>query len=158
MVAGYIRLERVYDPLVGRHLTLKLKNDLSELERASTTLDEFGHQHAIPAAALFDLHLALDEILTNVMSYGYDDDAQHEIVVHLSASPDCPPYHVEIRVEDDGRPFNPLAAAPPDVQASIADRPVGGLGIYLVRRVMDDLEYRRQQGKNMLVMRKMLAG
>jgi anti-sigma regulatory factor (Ser/Thr protein kinase) len=141
-----------------QHLTLTLKNDLSELQRASSTLDEFGQRHALPAAVLFDLHLALDEILTNVMSYGYDDDAQHEIVVHLSVSPDRPPHHVEVEVEDDGRPFNPLDVARPNIEASIEDRPVGGLGIYLVRRVMDDLEYRRQPGKNVLVMRKTLAG
>jgi serine/threonine-protein kinase RsbW len=143
---------------MNRQLTLILKNDLSELERVSSTLDAFGQRHAIPAAALFDLHLALDEILTNVMSYGYDDHAQHEIVVHLGISPGRAPRHVEVAVEDDGRPFNPLDAAPPDVQASIEERPVGGLGIYLVRRVMDDLEYRRQPGKNVLVMRKTLAG
>jgi len=137
---------------------LTLRNDLSELERASTTLDDFGRRHAIPAAALFDVHLALDEIVTNIITYGYEDDAEHEIVVHLSVSPASAPRRVEVEVEDDGRPFNPLDAAPPDVEASVADRAVGGLGIYLVRRVMDDLEYRRQQGKNVLVMRKTLAG
>lgn len=62
-----------------------------------------------------------------------------------------------MEVEDNGRPFNPLEAPTPDVNMSVADRPVGGLGIYLVRRVMDGLEYRRQQGKNVLVMRKTLA-
>ena len=143
---------------MNRQLTLTLKNDLGELERAGSSLDAFGQRHAIPAAALFDLHLALDEILTNVISYGYDDHALHEIVVRLSVSPGRAPLHVEIAVEDDGRPFNPLDAAPPNVQASIEERPVGGLGIYLVRRVMDDLEYRRQQGKNVLLMRKRLAG
>ena len=51
-----------------------------------------------------------------------------------------------MEVEDDGRPFNPLEAAPPDVNSPVEDRPIGGLGIYLVRRVMDDLEYRRQRG------------
>lgn len=140
---------------MSNQLTLTLKNDLAELERVSGAVDEFGRRHRIPAPALFDLHLALDEILTNIVSYGYDDTHEHEIIVRLSQPA---PDQIEVEVEDDARPFNPLEAADPDVNRSVEDRPIGGLGIYLVRRVMNDLEYRRQQGKNVLVMRKTLAG
>jgi serine/threonine-protein kinase RsbW len=139
-------------------LTLTLKNDLAELARVSRAVDEFGQRNAVPAAALFDLHLAIDEIFTNVVSYAYDDNREHEIVVQVSLFAVGPRRHIEVEVRDDGRPFNPLDAEPPDVSAPVDERPVGGLGIYLVRRVMDDLEYRRQQGKNVLVMRKALAG
>lgn len=139
-------------------LTLTVKNDLAELARVSSAVAEFGQRHALPAAVLFDLHLALDEILTNVISYGYDDNREHEIVVRVTLPAVSPPRHIELEVRDDGLPFNPLDAAQPDVSAPVAERPIGGLGIYLVRRVMDDLEYRRQQGKNVLVMRKTLAG
>lgn len=139
-------------------LTLTVKNDLTELARVSSAVAEFGQRHALPAAVLFDLHLALDEILTNIISYGYDDNREHEIVVRVTLPAGSQPRRIELEVRDDGRPFNPLDAAQPDVSAPVAERPVGGLGIYLVRRVMDDLEYRRQQGKNVLVMRKTLAG
>jgi anti-sigma regulatory factor (Ser/Thr protein kinase) len=138
---------------MSTQVIVALKNDLAELERVSRVLDEFGQRHAIPAAALFDLHLALDEILTNVVSYGYDDHEEHAITVRLTLRPQ----RIAIEVEDDGRPFNPLDAPAPDTQQPIDERPVGGLGIYLVRRVMDDLEYRRQEGKNVLVMHKTLT-
>ena len=56
-----------------QHTTVALKNDLAELERLSGVVEQFGKRHGLPTTALFDLHLALDEILTNVVSYGYDD-------------------------------------------------------------------------------------
>ena len=143
---------------MSRHTTVALKNDLAELERLSNVVDEFGKRHGLPTTALFDLHLALDEILTNVVAYGYDDQDEHEIIVRLAFGGDGNAQRIEVEVEDDGRPFNPLETASPDVQTSVADRPIGGLGIFLVRRVMEDLEYRRQRGKNVLVMRKTLAG
>lgn len=144
-------------PMSGQ-LTLTLKNDLGELGRMSALVEAFGKRHALLPDALFDLHLALDEIVTNVVSYGYDDRGEHEIVVRLTMLSAAHPRRIEVEVEDDGRPFNPLEAGVPDVHATIEDRPIGGLGIYLVRRVMDDLEYRRRQGKNVLVMRKTVAG
>jgi anti-sigma regulatory factor (Ser/Thr protein kinase) len=143
---------------MGPQLTIVLKNDLAELERVSALLEEFGRQQGVPSTTLFELHLALDELLTNVVSYGYDDSAVHEIVVRLAAGPPRAARCIEVTVEDDARPFNPLEALAPDVEAPVAERPIGGLGIYLVRRVMDDLEYRREHGKNVLVMRKTVAG
>jgi serine/threonine-protein kinase RsbW len=142
---------------MSRQLTLTLRNDLAELERVADAVDAFGKSHNLPATALFDLHLALDEVLTNVVSYGYDDDGEHEIVVRLGMPVRHGSQLIEVEVEDDGRPFNPLDAPPPDVHASVEQRRIGGLGIYLVRRVMDDLEYRRQQDRNVLVMRKTVA-
>jgi len=61
---------------------------------------------------------------------------------------------ITIEVEDDGQPFNPLEAPEPDTTKSLEDRLVGGLGVYLVRKLMDGLEYRRHEGKNLLVMKK----
>jgi anti-sigma regulatory factor (Ser/Thr protein kinase) len=138
-------------------VTLRLRNDLAELERLGVAIEAFGARHGLSTAAIFDVHLALDEILTNVISYGYDDDQPHAVTVRLSIDGAHRPRRVQVEVEDDGRAFNPLAVVPPDVDAPVEERPIGGLGIFLVRRVMDDLEYRRQQGKNVLVMRKALA-
>lgn len=143
---------------MNAYTTVAFKNDLAELERLSSAVEEFGKRHDLPTTALFDLHLALDEILTNVVSYGYDDHHEHEIIVRLALGADGDSRRLEVEVEDDGRPFNPLETAQPDVDGSVEDRTIGGLGIYLVRRVMDDLEYRRQQGKNVLVMRKTVSG
>jgi serine/threonine-protein kinase RsbW len=132
--------------------TIVLRNQVAELERVGQLVAAFGAEHGLPSQVVFDLTLALDEILTNVMSYGYTDEADHEIVVRLSQQAGT----LVAEVEDDGRPFNPLDVPPPDLDAAIEDRPIGGLGLHLVRRVSDGLDYERAAGKNRLVLRKTL--
>jgi anti-sigma regulatory factor (Ser/Thr protein kinase) len=137
-------------------IVIQLMNDLSELERVSHLLQRFGEQHGLPPRAVFELNLALDEILTNVVSYAYADVAPHEIVLRLFVAVEAPAIEVLVEVEDDGQPFDPTSAPPPDINLSIEDRPIGGLGIHLVRQVMDELVYRRQHDRNVLSMRKLI--
>jgi serine/threonine-protein kinase RsbW len=134
-------------------IVLELKNQVSELARLQQTLAEFGQRHGLAAQAVHDLTLALEEILTNIIAHGYTDHRDHAILVRLSAHPD----EVRAEVEDDGQPFNPLAAPAPDTVQSLENRPIGGLGIHLVRNLMDGLEYQRQEGKNRLLMKKNLG-
>jgi anti-sigma regulatory factor (Ser/Thr protein kinase) len=131
-------------------LEITLKNDLAELARVSQRLNEFGAHQRLGAQVLHDLNLALEEILANIISYGYADSREHEITVSLDAQPG----EVRVDVEDDGRPFNPLESPEPYSGDSLDDRPVGGLGIHLVRALMDGLEYRRQGDRNLLTMKK----
>ncbi|MGH7929760.1 MAG: ATP-binding protein, partial [Candidatus Binatia bacterium] len=133
-------------------LEIKLTNQLSELERFSQTLTKFGQRHGLAPRVVHDLNLALEEILTNIVSYGYTDNREHEIKVRLSAQPG----EVRAEVEDDGQPFNPLEAPEPDTAQSLEERTIGGLGIHLARKLMDGLEYRRRAGKNLLLMKKNL--
>jgi serine/threonine-protein kinase RsbW len=130
--------------------TLRLKNRLSELERLDGFLADFGNAHRLPAKAVFELKLALDELVTNVISYGYDDSADHEIELRLYRTGG----ELTAELEDDGKPFDPLSAPTPDVTQAIDERPIGGLGIYLARQATDALEYRRRDGRNLLVMKK----
>jgi serine/threonine-protein kinase RsbW len=130
--------------------TVTLKNRLSEIARVAHVVETFGSRHALPARLVFEVNLALDEILTNVISYGYDDDAEHDIVVRLTMQPG----ELAVQVEDDGRPFNPLDVAAPSLDVPLQERPIGGLGVHLVRKVIDGVEYRRQDGKNIMVMTK----
>jgi anti-sigma regulatory factor (Ser/Thr protein kinase) len=130
--------------------SIRLKNDLSELERLRELVTEFAGRHEVSPELLFHLNLALEEVLTNVISYGYDDSDEHELVVRLRFQKD----ELWAEVEDDGRAFNPLDAPTPETQKPLEERPIGGLGIHLVRKLMDGLEYRRQAGKNLLVLKK----
>ena len=133
-------------------LEIKLNNKLSELGRFNQSLIEFGGRHGLAPNVVHDLNLALEEILTNIISHGYTDNREHEIKVRLSAQPG----EIKAEVEDDGQPFNPLEAPEPDTTQPLEERTVGGLGIHLVRKLMDGLEYKRQEGKNKLVMKKHL--
>ena len=99
-----------------------------------------------------EITLALEEILVNIRSYAYTDKEAHEITVILSS--DTAEFFAKII--DDGRAFNPLESKEPDVTASLDTRKVGGLGIYLVRKVMDGVEYKREKGKNILRLNKII--
>jgi len=129
--------------------SIQFKNNLSELERLNLILAEFGERYHLPSKVLFNLNLALEEILTNIISYGYDNREEHEIIVRLSLEQG----ELTAEVEDDGRPFNPLEAPEQDLNKPLEERPVGGLGIHLVRKLMDELTYQRQEGRNLLLIK-----
>jgi len=128
--------------------TIRLANRLREVERLAEGLTAFAARHGIDADRLAMLNLALEEAVANVILHGYDDDDEHEIVVRLTPSGG----DLEVEVEDDGRPFDPSQAPSPDLAAPLADRPVGGLGIHLVRSVADRLQWTRREGRNFLVL------
>ncbi|MGQ0592993.1 MAG: ATP-binding protein [Gammaproteobacteria bacterium] len=139
---------------MGEKLSVKLKSDLAELERLAQIVAEFGERHRLSSQALFHANLALEEILANVISYAYGDSKEHHISVCLLVEEG----ELTVEVEDDGRPFNPLEAPEPDIQKPLEERRAGGLGIHLVRNLMDRLEYQRQDGRNLLIMVKKVVG
>jgi anti-sigma regulatory factor (Ser/Thr protein kinase) len=136
----------------GRYKTIELRigNRIAEMKTVAEGVNKFGADHALPKSVLNDVNVALDEILNNTINYGYLDDKRHEIVVSLSLA------HGELvaEVRDDGMPFNPLEAPGPDLSGGRHERRVGGIGVHLVRSLMDDIEYARSDGSNRLRMRK----
>lgn len=131
-------------------LSIRLKNSFGEIKRLKEALHEYCEFRELPSNVAFALTLSLDEIVTNVISYGYDDRGEHHIDVALRSGQGV----IEVSVVDDGKPFNPLEIRTPDLNRPIDERPVGGLGIYLVRTYMSELEYKRVGVKNCLIMRK----
>jgi len=99
------------------------------------------------------VNVSLEELLTNVISYGYEDTQEHEIILRLSFADG----EMTAEIEDDGRPFNPLEMTEPDINKPLEERQVGGLGIYLVRKFMTNLAYQRHEGKNRLTLKKKIA-
>jgi len=132
---------------------LQLKNDLAELDNVGRFVEEMGKRHHLPLAVVRAVGLSLDEIVTNVITHGYDDHDRHDIQIRLTVQGD----EVVTEVEDDGRPFNPLELPDADTTSSLEDRPVGGLGIHLVKCLMDHVEYRRTEGRNLLITRKKMT-
>ncbi len=99
---------------------------------------------------VFHVNLVLEEILTNIIAYGYADSDEHYISIGIFLAEG----ELVIQVADDGRPFNPLEAPEPDLESPLEERPVGGLGLHLVRSLMHEFEYERNEGQNLLVMKK----
>ncbi|MEW6114927.1 MAG: ATP-binding protein [Thermodesulfobacteriota bacterium] len=94
-------------------------------------------------------NLVLEEVLTNINKYAFDDDDIHDVQVKLEHEQG----QLLIEIEDDGKEFNPLLRTPPDLNRSLDRSEAGGLGIHLVRNLADFVEYERMQGKNVLRVR-----
>jgi anti-sigma regulatory factor (Ser/Thr protein kinase) len=131
-------------------LTLTLVNETSEIERACTAAERFIEEQQISPEIAYAFSLTLDEVIANVIRHGITDSSRHEIRVHLWIDDDV----LVMQIEDDGQAFNPLLAPAPDLDLPIEQRPIGGLGIHIMRTMMDDLEYERTDGFNILTLRK----
>lgn len=136
--------------MAGGRLTLRVPNELAVIERLADAVDAFCTDHAVPPPVATNLNLVLDEILTNIISYGFKDDGRHDIEIDLRLDSGT----LAVEVIDDGVAFDPLELPPPDLEAALEDRPIGGLGIHLVKSLMDSVEYRREGERNRLSLRK----
>jgi sigma-B regulation protein RsbU (phosphoserine phosphatase) len=135
-------------------LEASITNDLGELERLAELVDGFVDCNGLPEKIAFNLNVCLDELITNIISYGYDDDEGHDIVVKFSY--DGRSFVTEII--DDAKEFDPFTQAPePDLDLDVDDRPIGGLGVFLVKEFMDGTEYRHEDGRNHTVLRKVIG-
>jgi anti-sigma regulatory factor (Ser/Thr protein kinase) len=115
-------------------------------------LDHFGKfavSQQLPVEVRREIQLVLDEVVSNIINHGYADSEPHTIIVALAVEDRV----LEIEVVDDARPFNPLRHDAPRTDQSLAERPVGGLGIHLVKQLMDDVAYNRRDGLNHLTLR-----
>lgn len=128
---------------------------IDEIGRVAATLDDLAARLALPADAVVDMQVALDEILANVVSYAYPGGhgGAHRIRVVLAARPEV----LEAEITDDGAPFDPLSTGVPERDAPIEQRRIGGLGLHFVRNLISEVEYRRVGSRNVLLLRKLLA-
>lgn len=129
-------------------LEVSLHNQPSEIAVAHEALDRIVAQHGLSARAASRLHLAIEEHVTNIISHGYQSGRTGTITARFSL--EGPVLQVEIK--DDAEAFNPLAAPEVDTTLPLEEKPVGGLGIHLIRQSVDALEYRREGNRNILVM------
>ncbi|MGL4460769.1 MAG: ATP-binding protein [Planctomycetia bacterium] len=138
-------------PLASAPVWLHLTNDLTDLDRLRHALDATATEWGVADDVVCAVELAVEELFVNVVRHGYPP------------SPPDPPRPIDVRLErcdggleielvDAGRPFDPTALPPPPLDAPLDDRPVGGLGVYLVQRTMDRVAYRRMAGRNHLTL------
>ncbi len=125
-------------------LSLTMGFEAADLPRIQSAIGEFSREQDWPPDIEFQVDLVLEELVLNVVNHG-SLGGEGEINIELVSDPEA----VVIQIIDDGRPFDPLTDAPePDTESGIEDRAVGGLGIHLVRTMMDDVTYRREENKN----------
>jgi anti-sigma regulatory factor (Ser/Thr protein kinase) len=129
---------------------LTVKNRIEDLLRVNSIFESFATQHDIGGRLRYHLLVSIEEILTNIIKYGFDEPGVHPIHITFRHNLGV----IEMEFEDRGREFNPLEISEPDLETPIEDRQLGGLGIHLVKNMVDLAEYRRDGDRNILLLRK----
>jgi sigma-B regulation protein RsbU (phosphoserine phosphatase) len=130
---------------VAPRLDVAIVNDLGELERLAGLVDDFIRRNGLPQKIAFNLNVCLDELITNIISYGYDDDGRHDIRCVFTLKDG----ELVTEIVDDAKEYDPFVEAPePDLDLGVDDRPIGGLGVFLVKEFMSRTAYRHEDGRN----------
>jgi serine/threonine-protein kinase RsbW len=135
-------------------VSFKLKSKLSELDILCQHLERFGQSIGLSPKCIFEANLALDELFTNIISYGFDDKKEHTIEITITHRNN----KLIFNLEDDGIPFNPTQVDTPDLECTIEECKIGGLGIHLAKNLMDEVCYQRCKKKNILTLKKNTMG
>jgi anti-sigma regulatory factor (Ser/Thr protein kinase) len=135
----------MWDPMIDE-IHFSLANNFEELTRLMSSAEDFLRSKQVPERTVYSVNLILEEVVTNVIKYAFDDEWSHEIQLMLCLQES----EITIRCEDDGPAFDPLSLPPPQFHDSITECTEGGLGIHLVRQTADSVKYMRENGKNIL--------
>ena len=127
---------------------LVLKNEISEIDTLAVFIRELGEELGLTSDLVFNLNLVLEEAVSNVILYAYSIEEQQEIYLSVTASEN----DLVFVLIDSGKEFNPTQAPDADVSLPAEDRRIGGLGIFIIRQIMNKVEYQRIDGKNILTL------
>ena len=129
---------------------LTIINQIDQLEELARFFEATSEEWDLPMVVSLNLNLVLEELVTNIIFYGYEDKNIHEIMIAMNLDNNL----INILLEDDGKAFDPLLAPEPDINLTIEERKIGGLGIHFVRKIMDKMNYQRLDNKNRLTLTK----
>ena len=124
-----------------------------DLDKIKDAVDRISAAVECTARKCCEINLVLEELFTNIVSYGFPDNDEHDIDLLLT----CDDEYLMIRLEDDGQPFNILKADDPDTKCALERRGIGGLGIHFVKHFIDDCKYHRKKGKNILILKQQIT-
>jgi anti-sigma regulatory factor (Ser/Thr protein kinase) len=129
---------------LSRKLSLEIDPRVEELSTITAAIEQFGDAEQWPPDMVFQINLVIEELGLNIMTHGKSEDLE-KIEITLTAEAES----LTIEIVDNGRPFDPTSDAPePDLGSELGERSIGGLGVHIVRSLVDSLCYRRQGGRN----------
>ena len=131
---------------MANNLSISFLNNMQELTHVIQVVNVFLEPRELQSKLVYAVNLILEEILVNIIKYGYDDEDSHEIEVRIGVEEE----EVALTVIDDGKEFNPLTVPRPNHSKSAMDRIEEGLGLQFVRHMRNAMEYRREGEKNIL--------
>ena len=129
-------------------ISFSLDNSIKELDKLSLELESAGRRWQLAPKIVLQLNLALDELFSNVVSYGFDKDSAQQVDMTLELSGD----QIRATMVDNGLPFDPTKPLDPELSLPLEEKNIGGLGIFLARQYVDDLQYRREGEKNIIIL------
>ena len=132
--------------------SLVMTNKIEEIERMTSFIEEICQENNLSVEDTFNIHLAVEEAVTNVIMYAYPQGEEHEFLLDVHVLEN----RLIFKIIDSGKEFDPTLQPDADVTLSLEERPIGGLGIFLIRQIMQTVDYRRVDGKNILTMVKMI--
>ena len=136
--------------VVERSTRIAIRNEIADLAILREALKQFCSEHAVARKTLMQLQVTLDEIVSNIIKYAWPAGGTHEVSVRMTASADG----IQIEVVDDGQAFDPRTAPAPEQSRPGRRRKPGGVGIHMVKQLVDDIEYFRSGGCNHIVLTK----
>ena len=127
-----------------------IDNQIGELSFLAEEIEKLAEEWNLPMALAMNINLVIEEAVSNIIFYAFADNEKHEIKISISLNID----KLLIEIADNGLPFNPMLQQEPDITLPLKERPVGGLGIFLITQIMDEVSYVRQKNQNILTLNK----
>jgi anti-sigma regulatory factor (Ser/Thr protein kinase) len=127
-----------------------IENRIEELTSLAEQIDNLAEEWELSPALAMILNLVIEEAISNIIFYAFKDKVKHEIKISISLENK----RLTIIITDNGIPFNPLEQQQPDISLPAGERPVGGLGIFLISQIMDEMNYERNKNENILTLTK----
>lgn len=134
-------------------LELQISSELDAIDEVNARFNAFAGEHHVPDGARRTFNIAFDDLLNNIVSYAYRGSPDLLIDVRIEVGPEC----LEAALYDDGPMFDPFSMDAPDTGSDLEERELGGLGVHLVRSMMDEVHYQRQHDRNVVTIRKYLG-
>lgn len=131
-------------------MRIEISNELKEISKVMSLVEKFSKRAELDLKIKQAAELALDELLTNTISYGYRDSNPHRITVEIEIEKQA----LKLIVIDDAIAFNPFEVKAPNLTSSLENRDLGGLGVHLVKNTMDDYSYKRSDNQNIVTLTK----
>ena len=129
---------------------LVLDNDIQQIPQLAEFIDGIAEQAGLDMSVSMSLNLAMEEAVSNVMLYAYPQGSKRQVQIDATVQDGT----IKFVISDSGIPFDPTAKKDANIDLSVEDRPIGGLGIYMVKQIMDTVNYEYKDGKNILTLTK----
>ena len=133
--------------------TLRIKNDIHELSMMNQFLEEAGEELGLSTAFMMSLNLVMEEAVSNIIFYAYKGDVEDAVDISLVREGG----ELIVTWRDHGIAFAPTLRNDPHITLSAEDRPIGGLGIFLIKKIMDEVSYQRVDERNVFIMKKKIT-